>query len=63
MYSDIESAKSIQSIREAEPKAVEIPNLEAEYSAISIDTKGSMMLLCHSKGVELYSSPPGDDNF
>lgn len=63
MYSDIESAKSIKSVNEAEARAVEIPKLEAEYSAISIDSKGSMMLLCHSKGVELYSSPPGEDNF
>lgn len=50
-------------MREAEPKPVEMPNIEAEYLSISIDQKGSMMLLCHTKGVELYTSVSGEDKF
>ena len=62
-YSDLESAPSTKSIRDAEPKPVDMPKLESEYCSISVDKKGGMMLLCHSKGVELYTSPPGQDNF
>lgn len=63
MYSDLDSAPSTKSIRDAEPKPVDIPKLKAEYCSISIDEKGGMMLLCHSKGVELYTSNAGEDNF
>lgn len=62
-YSDLQSAPSTKSMKDAEPKPVDIPILESEYCSISIDKKGSMMLLCHSKGVELYTSVDGEDAF